>query len=246
MKILKLIAIFCILSADLFAQTPKAIEADFDKAFEKISYWNEHSSEDTHGDGLFTANLQIEAKVKSYTQKCPAALDQAFKKIGLVSDDGLFRILSWDNMTGGTQHAYENIIQYKSAGKTFTIVDTVKNDDDYIYAYNKLHTLKVGSEIYYLTTYYGIFHTYDMGAGIRVFAIQNGKLNDKAKLIKTRSGLTHKLYYTYHVGEELQNGLEYHPEQKIITFPVVIGDGKVTDNIITYKFNGQYFEKIKS
>lgn len=245
MKSLKLIIYFLVFSPRIFAQTPKAIEADFDKAFEKISYWREHSAEDTSGEGLFNASLQIEAKLKFYTQKYPAALDQAFKNIGLVSDDGLFRILSWDTMTGGTQHAYENIIQYKSGGKTFTIVDTIKNDDDYIYAYDKLYTLKVGNETYYLTTYYGIFHTYDMGAGIRVFAIQNGKLNDKAKLIKTRSGLTHKLYYTYHVSND-QNGLDYHPQLKTITFPVVLDDGKVTDNIITYKFNGQYFEKIKS
>ena len=106
---------------------------------------------------------------------------------------------------------------------------------------------------YYLVTYYGIFDLYIRGEGIRVFSIENGKLNAQAKLIKTQKGLTNKLYYTY---DQQENNLDvmgdatltYDSKLKTITFPVVIDngeEGKLTDNFITYKFTGQYFEKVK-
>ena len=76
-------------------------------------------------------------------------------------------------------------------------------------------------------------------------------MNDKTKLIKTKSGLTNKLYYSYN--QNLTNSdimgeisLEYDPKSKTITFPVIVENGRVTDNYITYKFTGQYFEKVKN
>ncbi|WP_419700646.1 hypothetical protein [Mucilaginibacter sp. NFX135] len=241
----------CSITSALFAQSPKTIEADFDKAFEKLNYARENSMIDT----VDYINGQIEKKLMYYTKKYPAAMDIAFKKInGIVSDDGLFRILSWDTMLGGTQHFFENVIQYKSGGKTNSIVDTVKKEDDYIFSYNGIYTLTVGNARYYLATYYGIFGRYERGEGIRVFAIENGKLNDKVKLIKTRSGLTHKLYYIYN--QTLTNSdimsevtIKYDPKSREIKFPVIIDDGeisKVTETSIAYKFTGQYFEKVKS
>ena len=245
-----IVLLSCFITSTPFAQTQKAIEADFNKTFEKLNYARENSMIDT----IDYINGQIEKKLMYYTKKYPAAMDIAFKKInGIVSDDGLFKILSWDTMLGGTEHLFENVIQYKSGGKTISIVDTVKKEDDYIFPYNGIYTLTVGNKCYYLTTYYGVFGRYERGEGIRIFAIENGKLNDKVKLIKTRSGLAHKLYYTY--DQTLTNSdimsevtIEYDPKSREIKFPVVINDGetsKDTENTITYKYNGQYIEKEK-
>ena len=40
--------------------------------------------------------------------------------------------------------------------------------------------------------------------------------------------------------------IKYDNTKKIIYIPVVYEDGKVTDKFIHYKFNGKFFEKIKT
>jgi hypothetical protein len=40
--------------------------------------------------------------------------------------------------------------------------------------------------------------------------------------------------------------LEYDPKAKTITFPIVAENMWITDNYITYKFTGKYFERVKN
>ena len=57
----------CFISFDLFAQTPKAIEADLYDSFKKIDYWNKHTSIDTStnwSDSLEKANDLFGKKLK--------------------------------------------------------------------------------------------------------------------------------------------------------------------------------------
>ncbi len=97
----------------------------------------------------------------------------------------------------------------------------------------------------------GIYSDKDDGQGIQIFAIENGKLNDDVKLIKTASGLHNKLYYDYDFNwwdthDDLLNAyIHYDAITKTISIPVVMADGHVTKNFIYYKFTGQYFEKTK-
>jgi len=168
----------------------------------------------------------------------------------LVSDDGLLRIYTWDTNMGGTQHMFENVILYKSGEQTnFSVEKKTSDDGVYIYAYDKLYTLKIGSKMYYLCTYYGIFDLYMRGEGIRIFSNENGRLN-KGNIIKTASRITNHLYYSYSQNENNEdvmgdNTIDYAQKDTTITFPVIDTAGNQTDSTITYKFTGQYFEKVK-
>jgi len=204
-------------------------------------------------DSLERANDVFGKKLKYYTSAYPSTMYSYFNNLqGMIintSEDELFRIYSWDTNMGGTMHDFENVFQYKYKEQTYSILDTAKDESDYVYLYSNLYTLKAGNKSYYLAVFDGIFSSHDMGEGIRVFSIENGKLVD-TKLIKTQSGLHNKLYYDYDLfsipGNLKDADIRYNLTLKIISLPVIVDKGKVTNRRITYKFTGQYFERVKN
>jgi len=245
-------------TTSLFAQNPKQIEADLLKSFSRIEYWSGQRGTDTSGawiDSLETANDRFGKKLQAIAIKFPATINQQFDSLDkdgpiiLSSDDGALRIYTWDTETGGTMHNFENVLQYRSGNNIYAILDTGSDVKEvYVYTYRSLGTLKIGNNTYYLAIFYGQFSNKDLGRGIRIFTISNGKLND-AKLIKTQSGLHSKLHYEYDYFSVSQNepndDIVYDPIKKTISFPVIEDGGKVTDKRIVYKFTGQYFERGK-
>ncbi|AYL99230.1 hypothetical protein HYN43_029935 [Mucilaginibacter celer] len=237
-----------------FAQTPRAVETDLLKSFKKIEYLYDHHN---IGDDLIDANSVFRNKLKNYTENYPASIKLPFdslKKARLdifTSADGLFRIYSWDTWLGGSMHIFDNVLQYKVGTKTKSVLlkGTVNS---YIPFYNNLYTFKAGYKTYYLGIYNTIYSDKDVGTGIKVFAIENGKLNDDVKVIKTGSGLKSKIYYDYDFWSVVDIDFEKRPTitfdqtTQTIHLPLVDEDGKITKKLINYKFNGQYFEKIKS
>ena len=261
MKTFILILTFCgcMASANVFAQTPKAIEADLLNAFKKINYWDEQKNSTGADDSLNKANEVFSKKLADYTVKYPFTINQPFnllKKEHLdvcTSSDGLFRIYSWDTWLGGSMHIFENVFQYKVGNKTMSVFHPLKWGGEVVsYWFPKVYTLKAKDKTYYLGIYGGIFSTKDAGTGIQVFAIENGRLNEDVKLIKTSTGLHSKLYYDYDffsivdIKFELRPTITFDAATQTIRLPLVDGKGKFTSKYITYKFTGQYFEKVKS
>lgn len=242
-----------------FAQSSKTIEADLLKSFNKIEHWDEKQRKGVDGatDSLEAANDAFDAKIKSYAIKYPNTIAEPFaslKKAHLdifTSTDGLFRIYSWETWMGGTMRDFSNLMQYKVGNATKAILLT-SDQDNYIPFYNNLYTFKTGSKTYYLGIYNTIYSTKDAGTGIRVFSVENGKLNSDTKLIRTQSGLKSKIYYSYDffsvvdITFELRPTITFDAATNTIKIPVVNSNGKVTSKLITYKFTGQYFEKVKS
>jgi hypothetical protein len=265
-----LLIIGCFISVNLFAQTPKAIEVDLAKSFKRIDYWatlrgNQRSSNDITlyerlNDSLEKANTEFGEKLQYYTAKYPSTINQKFTSIAqkisslpkdqlqiVTSADGLFRIYSWDVRSDGSEYGFDNVIQYKSGNNTISkwVDDPIVNNEHlYVNYYDSIYTLKVQSKTYYLAVYSAAYTHLEFGQGIQVFAIENGKLNDDVKVIKTQTGLHSQLYceYIYTDGKE---NIYFDSVSKTIHIPVVLEHGKVTNRYITYKFTGQYFEKVK-
>jgi len=259
---LYLLTLLRFISSSVFAQTPPQIEADLLKSFKKIDYWMEKGRDTSFdtiiaSDSLENANDIFARKLKYYSERNPSLITYPFRSLGkegpaiLSSADGLFRIYSWDTWTGGTMHAFENVFQYKSGGKIVSIIDTVKSDGDYIYCYEDIYPFRANNKTYYLTTYLGIYSSKDSGRGIRIFDIENGRLNNDVKLIKTASGMHGHLYYDYDFFSVVDIPFEKRPRitfdraTNTISLPLVDGNHKVTNKFIQYKFTGQYFERGK-
>ena len=252
-----LLLLVCLGCSRSFAQTSKEIEADLVKSLDEIqkyNYSNFSTPEKSDLDSLDDENERFEKKIVYYAEKSPANISPALKDIGgLCSNDGLLDIVSWDSFSGGTQHQFQSVVLYRSKTTESFQLDTLSEKElniEYTNNYDSLYTLTIGNKNYYIVTFYQILDLHGRGEGVRIFSIDNGKLNGKAKIIKTKSGLTHKLYYEYDQTETNADimsyvTIQYDPKEKTITFPVINEKGRQTDNYITYKFTGQYFEKVK-
>lgn len=244
MKALTLI--FTFFSLCSFAQSPKAIEDNLLKAFKKI----DNNSEDSTA-----TNIAFARKLKTYTEKYPATITQDFaslKNQGLAissAKDGLFRIYSWDEQVGGTMHFFDNVMQYKLGEKTIAVLDIPKSDGDNRPNYNKIYTFVNNGHTYYLAVFSEIGSTKDIGRGVNIFQIENGKLIN-ANIIKTGSGMHSQLSFGYDLSKgndvKINSDVYFDEKNTIISLPLVAANGKLTAKTITYKFNGQYFEKVKS
>jgi hypothetical protein len=246
-------------SNNLFAQSPKAIEAALLRSFNRIDYWDQQRSKDATmawSDSLEKANDVFAKKLKGYIQKYPSTITYPFSLLVKEhlyissSTDGLFRIYSWDTRTGGTTQFFENVLQYKTGSSFKAIIDTPKSEGDNRPNYHKMFTLQTNGHSYYLSVYLDIGSTKDIADGIHIFTIENGRLTD-AKLIKTHSGLRSDLSYDYDFGSVVNIDFEKRPvirfdnTTKTIYLPLVDGNRQMTNKFILYKFNGQYFERVK-
>ncbi|SEO11704.1 hypothetical protein [Mucilaginibacter sp. OK283] len=241
-------------SENVFGQNSKTIEADLLTAFKKINYWDTRQADTTVSalDSLDEANSWFERKLLSATAKYPATIGLPFKSfanepLGIItSTDGLLRLYWWDTLMGGTQHFYTSVAQYTSAQSVKSV--TPPSPNEYTCSYSKIYFLKNGGKIYYLAVYDEILDYHQRCQGIQIFSIENGNLI-QAKLIKTQTGLHSKIDFQYNENsmrdQDWSNDLKYDEKVHTLTMPVVTESGSVTNNCITYKFNGQYFIKGK-
>jgi hypothetical protein len=249
MKVIKLAFLICLfLSISAFAQTPKAIEIDLLRLFKKI---------DSNSPEIDKANDDFAKKLKYYTEKYPATLDQPFESLKKehldisTSTDGLFRIYSWDTWTGGTMHYFESLFQYKARRETKTLLDLSKAVVDDRPNYHNLYTFTAAGKSYYLAVWRGIGSTKDASAGITCFTIENNELK-RSKILKTSSGLHDELAYWYNffsvvdIDFEKRPDISFDNQSKTIYLPLIDKKGSVTNRKIAYKFTGKYFEKVKN
>lgn len=167
----------------------------------------------------------------------------------VTSTDGLLRIYSWNTWLGGTMRDFDNIFQFKSGNNIYS-TDLGSNEDDYGCYFTNIFTLKSKNKTYYLAVGGGSYSSKDSYETISVYTISNDTLNDKAKLLKTKTGLNNSISFDYDffsvadTPERPIQLIKYDTTKKIIYIPIVLENGKVTQNYILYQFNGQYFEKI--
>lgn len=259
MKALKALFVLILLAFSLSAQklTPKAVEADLLKSFKKIGYWKDKKDRDydtKSEEELGNSNDAFAKKLSGYAKKYPATIKQTFASLmkeGLTivtSEDGLFRIYSWDRQTGGTMHFFQNVFQYKVPGGTASLAPGIPEGDTGVY-YDKIFTVKSADQSYYLGEYGYIGSTRVLGGGVNVFSVNNGKLNKDAKIIKTRNGLHNDIAYEYDVSylkdRDKYPDVEFDKASQTIKIPLIDAKEKPTNKFINYKFNGQYFEKVK-
>ena len=240
--------LFCQISS-----IPK-IEYDLLTSYKKILS-NVFDSSEINLEEIEKDNQIFREKMVSYTSNYRETLTYKFdslkKYIDIVTtDDGLLRIYSWDTWLGGTMHQFENLFQFKCGDKVCTLLITDTSEISEVPFYSDIFTLKTDKKTYYLAIGNQIFSSNDVGQLIKVFTIENNKINDNVKLIKTQSGFTNKIavYFDFFTvmdkPERPVRLIKYDKIKKIIYIPIVLEDGKVTDRYIQYKFNGHYFEKV--
>ena len=248
---------FLMLVAPVFSNTGGDVERKLVLGFKKINYWFERQKMEPKnelGDSLVKANQDFQNMLLAYA-KDPSTLISDFKvleKCGVniaTSEDGLFRIYSWDTELGGSMHVFYNVYQYKAEGKVYS---RVISDGKFEAGrwFSRIYSHHVSGKIYYLGIAHSIYSGKDSSQEIRVFNISKATLNDKVKLIKTKAGLTNKLrveydfFSVYRRKERPIKLITYDKNHETITLPLVNDKYQVTDKFITYKFEAGYFVRI--
>ncbi len=259
MKTKKILGFICLCTMHLLlGQNITTIEKQLSEAFQKINYWSSEGRDHKDSyDSLAAANTKFEKLLVGYTSSHPQTISHDFKSLeknGLIiatSEDGKFRIYSWDTWTGGSMHFFKNVLQYESDRKTYSQAVEHDNEGDpgsYCYQINDIIS---ENKKYYLTQNKAILSSGMSYHNIKIFSIDNGKLNDKAQLIKTQSGIKNQLGYEVDLTASANRNYEgrdyemkYDSKNKIISIPVIQADSKITAKKIRYQFKGKYFEKI--
>ncbi|HVU56578.1 MAG TPA: hypothetical protein VHD83_16050 [Puia sp.] len=259
-----LLAAVLFLAVQGFGQDIHAIEQDLLQKYDQIHHWSPYNNNEnySHHDSLEKANKVFHEALLHYTIACPATLDAPFRqltKAGLTittSDDGLFRIYSWDTETGGTLHYFSNIYQYKNAHGTHARPDPPPAPDDAekygVACYSNIYALPVNGKRYYLAISNAILGGKDQLQSIQAFSMTEHGLDDSARIIRTSEGLVSSIdveYDFFSVADQPERPahlIGYDSIKKIISIPAVKHDGTVTKGRLLYQFTGKYFKYIGS
>ena len=250
-----LIFAFCVI-----AQTPRQIEQTLVKNLKEVQKYSSYGS-NYDGEKLSKADDIFEKNLLKYT-KIASTLSYKFPVLSKLmmnatSDDGKFRIYSWDLETGGTMHDYARVYQFQGAdGKIFSKTEDNAEEDggagSFVYSIYTVNTRK--GKIYVVCSTF-IGSTQDHYQSADLYKIEGNKLVDKVKLIKTKEGLTDTLNFEYNffsVVDRKERPIKlilFDKKTNVLKIPIVINtkdfpNGKVTNKFISYKFNGTYFVKV--
>lgn len=255
-KVVLLFLLF--LSGFLFGQDLTVIQKKLNLLQEKRLFWSEDQSETSY-DSLDKYNRKFQNLIIDFSSKNPKTLAYPFDtdKAGfniVSSKDGNFRIYTWNEFGGGTMQFYQNVFQFESAGKVFSKLN-IKDNQDNGCRYFEINEVESAGKKYYITSSIIIGSSANFYYQIKVFSIENGELNENAKLIKTKTGIRNTLGYEVDLSSssnrDRTDGIEssdymqpiYDKKTNTIIIPLITSDGKITKNKIKYQFNGAYFEK---
>lgn len=252
-----------ILTFSVYGQNINTCNKRLKETFEKIEFYtNQRGLNESAYDSVNKCNEDFEKLLLICTNSFPETLNFDFKdltKIGLeisTSKNNLFRIYSWDTETGGTMRSFRNVFQFKRNKKIFSqkLLSDEDEDGESSYCYEIIDQIISGKKTFYVVKCILIGSSAVSSHKIKIFSIENGKLNDNAKLIKTKTGIKNELSYDIDFSSSVnQNNdsvdreyawLKYDQKNKIIIIPLITEDGKLTKRKIKYQFKGQYFEKI--
>lgn len=251
--------ILCLLAVPAFAQTNAEIERELVAAIKEVQRYSNYG-ENYDDEKLSKANEVFAGKILKYAKQ-PQTLAYKFDELAKYlsvahSEDGNFRVFSWDTEDGGTMHNYATVYQYRGAdGKVYAKSRELTEGDAGSFAYDVFTLNTKRGKVYLVCTTFAA-STNDHYQTIRLYKINGATLDDSVKLIKTQSGLTDSLGFEYNffsVADRAERPIKlisFDKKTNTIKIPVVIEDeefpnGRVTNKFISYRFNGTYFVKAK-
>lgn len=211
------------------------------------SYFRGNFDSLTYYSNIFADNL------KQLVTKNPQTLGYTFDSLQakgacqiVTSQDGKFRIYSWDTWLGGTMHFYDNIFQYQTDSGVVTFVNAKEEGEPSGY-YSDIYDRKRGDEMFYLAISNGILSTSDRSQTIKNYCVLNDQLIDSTKLFNT-SILDYKSigfgYNFFSVADREERPIkliDVDEDNSRVLIPIVLGEGEVSNRFIVYKWDGKQF-----
>jgi hypothetical protein len=254
MKTLLFLPILCVSIVSFSQKSPKSIETDLKRHFEKIWYWDEHhemnDTIDTY-DSMQRANAYILHQIIKQGYNNRASLTYPFTALSqyldvITSKDKSFRIYSWDTYTGGTMHIFYSVAQYLgSDNKVYTQSFVDNSEGDPGLWYSEIYTFNDKGKKYYFCIGHGKYSTMDLAQEIDVYTVKGNRLV-QSPIIKTQKRLTSSIHVSYYlptVENPVDNSIVFDETRNELKIPLVDAKEKMTNRYIIYKFTGDHFER---
>jgi len=254
MKLPFFLLLFCPLFS--LAQNIQTIENDLLKSLKRIDDFGylSRKTEETAFDSLVAENKILKEKIIKYalankeilTYNFPKLKDFQFYKA--TSPDKTFCIFSWNLQTGGSMQFYDNVFVYEQYGKMYNY--TIEKEEGTPGGfYSEIFQLTDELNTFYMGYENRILSGRDCYQAINVFDFEREEFNTQYSKIKTKSGFTNKLGFSYNffsVEKHKERPVKlifYNKTLQTLSIPVVDTKGNVTSKTIIYKYNGDYFVK---
>ena len=237
-----------------FAQTPAETETKLLSRYAKIEKWS------NYGDNPDQDQLDKENELfkKELMESCsrPATLSYAFPKLReqihiATSKDGRLRIYSWDMQTGGTMRDFDMVYQYR--GTSESVYSSPGAASGFYHDIFQVDSTR--GPIYLPVATFIASGTY-MSESLSVVRIDGDELVLTSKLIRTAKALQNSIDFSYDFGSVMDRKerpvklFKFDRAKSTFSFPIVIEDkqtpqGRVTNRLIKYRFDGTYFVRAK-
>lgn len=252
------LALLLAVTLNVLSQTPATIERELIRHLDNISKYGNYADSRDEAK-LERENDALERKLIRYGKRA-AVLQYAFSKLKgkmfvSTSKDGKFRTYSWDRESGGTMHDHATVFQFRGkSGRVYTWTAPGSSEEEFGGFYHQIFQTDTPSGRVYLANSTFMASTSLSGQQLGLFRIIGEKLDPNVRLIRTGSGLRNSVGFQYDffsVVDRAERPIQlftYDEKRKAFSFPIVIEDsktpqGRVTDKMITYSFNGKYFVK---
>lgn len=258
----RLTVVFLFVLSMGYGQGIEVFEKELNKVFAKVEYWTSHKYDIENetvspSDSLIKYNDNFENLLLNCTSSSVESILYDFKELtekGLIittSEDGLFRIYSWNTGEGGSMRFYRNVYQFREKGEIKSKVFRLDTMDVSCFFY-QINDIVSDNKKLYITQSKAILSGALSYHKVKIFSIDDFELNDQAKLIKTKSGVRNQLGYEVDYSSSSNREQEklpdskiiYDKENKIISIPIILENGKITGKKIRYQFKGKYFERL--
>jgi len=258
MRLFFLFCVFALAALTTIAQTPAQIEKSLLASLDDVAKYGNYTGnwDDVKSE---KANQQLKDTLLRNGKRADV-LRYSFKELKgrmfvATSADGKLRVYSWDTDTGGTMHDFASVYQYQGrSGKVYVWSDSGEGGGGGAFT-SEIFDVPTKTGTIYLATTTFIATTSLSAQWISTMRINGERLDQKVRLIKTASGLTNNVGFEYDFFTVVDRPerpiklFKFNAAKKEFSFPVVIEDektpqGRVTDKMITYRFNGTYFVKV--
>lgn len=140
-------------------------------------------------------NEEFTGKIIKHLSEWPTTMQHGFDSLKALnihianSEDGKFRIYSWDTWLGGTMRDFRNIFQYKIGDSIYSKLVYDSSGESNTPFYSKIFSINIREQTYYLAVSNGIYSTRDAGQSITAYTTQNGSIQE-ARVFKESDSLT--------------------------------------------------------
>jgi len=225
--------------------------ADFSKTetalaqmFRKISDTDAQISENTPDlSRQFSDSLVSFVRNNEKTLQYPFELLQKEHVYVTTSDDGQFRVYSWDNGLGGTMRFFDQLFQFSTNGKTYAKESYASEDSQAFFS--KIYTvLNKENQPVYLAISNSILSSKYVVQHITAYQFKDGSLN-KTKVFKTKKELLSTIAVEFDfssVADRPERPVEVISlNHNLLKIALVDKSSDVTKQNLLYEWDGSVF-----